>query len=254
MEEDTLSLSELPLTNSDSSWKEYSARNNQSSSSFDDDDGLFEFFSGDIAAAAASSYPADKIIFCGEDIANNKEAKKDRDADKIIFCGKDIANNKEAKEDREAQSEQGFNTTTKAMKSSLSFNRVGATTVTSSRHQEVRNQRILLNCGYITNKQAEKYGLSMLTTLQKPRWYFFVFGIGRHSMEMEQRAIKTRQSRKGSVTMFHTVEKGEVIKGKGRRSGEGSWGFLRMLGCTDKRAVRVVKATLVCMPEVQSNY
>ncbi|XP_038680420.1 uncharacterized protein LOC119981399 [Tripterygium wilfordii] len=232
MEEDTLSLSELPLTNSDSSWKEYSARNNQSSSSFDDDDGLFEFFSGDIAAAAASSYPADKII----------------------FCGKDIANNKEAKEDREAQSEQGFNTTTKAMKSSLSFNRVGATTVTSSRHQEVRNQRILLNCGYITNKQAEKYGLSMLTTLQKPRWYFFVFGIGRHSMEMEQRAIKTRQSRKGSVTMFHTVEKGEVIKGKGRRSGEGSWGFLRMLGCTDKRAVRVVKATLVCMPEVQSNY
>ncbi|KAF5729517.1 hypothetical protein HS088_TW21G01684 [Tripterygium wilfordii] len=235
MEEDTLSLSELPLTNSSSSWKEYFTREDQSSSPFDDDDGLFEFFSGDIAAAA-SSYPAEKIIFCGKDIAETKEEKKDR----------------------EAHSDEEFKATRTATKSSLAFNKVGAASVTSSRHQHVRNQRILPpqdDYGYVTNKQAEKYDLSILaTTPEKPRWYFFVLGIGRHTMETEmeteRRAIRTTKSRKGPATKFQNVEKREVKKGKGRKSGKGSWGLLRMLGCTDKSRDRVVKATLVCMPEV----
>ncbi|KAF5729516.1 hypothetical protein HS088_TW21G01683 [Tripterygium wilfordii] len=192
-EEDTLSLCDLPLTSSsDSSWDECFSNKDDQNSSFGDE-GFFEFFSEDFTA---STYPS---------------------ADKIIFCGK-VIGSKEEEETTVMDREEAQGHEFRAKIKGGWFHKLRTT---SSRHQIRRTttQKTFSSQGSIKKVSV------MSSPLVKSKWYVFAFGMGRYSMEMEQKDIKMRQSRKAPATMFQIIEKGEAIKGNGL------WGLLKLLGC-----------------------
>ncbi|KAF5733764.1 hypothetical protein HS088_TW16G00204 [Tripterygium wilfordii] len=211
-EEDALSLCDLPLTSSsDSSWDEYFSNENDQNSSLDDE-GFFEFFSEDFTASTRPA--ADKIIFCGKVIGSKEE--------------------EETTMDREAQSQE-FSAKIKGG----SFLKLRTT---SSRHQ-VRST----GSHKTLSSQGSLNKVSIISSpIVKSKWYVFAFGMGRYSMEMDQRSIKMRQSRRAPATMFQMVEKVEKIKGNERRSGKGLWGLLRLLGFKKNQKNTVSKSHFSC--------
>ncbi|KAJ7970412.1 Protein unc-13 4B like [Quillaja saponaria] len=98
--------------------------------------------------------------------------------------------------------------------------------------------------------------VSVLTSPTKFRWNLFLFGMTRFPTEMELRDMKTRQSRRGpqaTAMVSASKEQSEVVKGTSRRKvrkGKGFCGIFRALGCSNRTAKAVAKASFGCLPNM----
>ncbi|XP_061347019.1 uncharacterized protein LOC133292612 [Gastrolobium bilobum] len=221
-EEETLSLSDLPIHSDSNSGQrgDFSKEDGKNSAgSYNkedngDDDDFFEFFSEEFTTSSTHA-TAENIIFCGKLIPF-------KDHPHVHNRGKSLSDIQEA-------------VTISTHDGGGSF----------KKGQEAKGSKSFA-CDYTSIGKV-----SLMRSTTKSRWFLFMFGMSKLSTtEMELRDIRNRQSRRVPATMFPAPEQGEEVKIKARRSCKGMCKMLRSiswgLGCSSsKLANDVVKAAFV---------
>ncbi|KDP25738.1 hypothetical protein JCGZ_23959 [Jatropha curcas] len=226
--DETLSLSDLPLNNNSSSdyWVNDVANEDQESSSFDQE--MFEFFSAKEDFSAASS-PKDNIIFCGKLIPYKGEREQERSSCQNI-----------SDELKERKKSSIFSW------KSFSLNRSKSTSALKIQQEQEKTYRTCKTFPEASSEKKHDFPVKKVPALfsspSKSRWYLLAFGIGRYPMEMELNDIKTRQNKlsdskmrrsvRSPATMFQSDYVKELVERSGKRK-RGWWGFIRGFGCKE---------------------
>lgn len=262
-EEDTLSLSDLPIYNDHSisaqrghdHFSKEDGKDSQSNDNDvdDDDDDFFEFFSEEFTTPTRAA-TAENIIFCGKLIPFKDPHPLEKGKKKNLVESNTIQKGT-------ALLPWWANSFDKAKPTSKDVTSISNDDDSfKKKGQEAKGAKSNLSCEH-SSSSAGKVSLMRSTT--KSRWFLFMFGMSRLSNtheKMELRDIRSRQrrsrSRRGPVvatTMFpSSPEHGEEAnKIKARRSCKGLWKVLRSislgLSCNNssKLASDVVKAAFV---------
>ncbi|KAK7270360.1 hypothetical protein RIF29_23441 [Crotalaria pallida] len=243
-DDETLSLSDLPIISSSAQWghDDFNKEDGKNSRSYyndeEDGDDFFEFISEDFTTSTSAT--AESIIFCGKLIPVFKEPPLEK--------GNNDNNNKKKKVNLESKNDiqKGRNALLPSYDECF-----------KKASQEAKSAKSSYDCEYSSSSSSSRK-VSLVRSTTKSRWYLFMFGMSRLSSnnnEMELRDIRSRQRRsrrRGSVAMkmFPAPEHGEEVKIKVRRNYKGLWKVLRSislgLGCkSSKLANDVVKAAFV---------
>lgn len=219
--EETLSLSDLPLTGDSAQW-------DCSYSKEDDDDDFFEFISEDFAASTIER----EIIFCGKIISPYKESSKDARQSNTLN-----------QNDNDSSILLPWVPNKHTSRTTISRNS------TLHNGQELKDSRNLID-------NYSRGRVSLMRSATKSKWYLFTFRMPstRLPAEMELRDIRNRQRRRNvpATTKLPEPEGGDAMasKNKGRRI----WWFGKMLrslglGCGNntKQANDVVKSFMSMM-------
>ncbi|KAL3520703.1 hypothetical protein ACH5RR_018852 [Cinchona calisaya] len=264
--EETLSFCEFSVN---TTWDDdhSSTRESQNSSSFkfsDDGDEYFEFFSGELMSSGGLttliSYPPppENIIFCGK-LISYKQPIVSSESTKKKETTTTIKPKKHKKKIR-GVFRWKWNLRITSRKINASKSKKGSSQIVRGGYkslpaQQTSEQRCKKN-------DSSVHKTSFLTSIGRPKWYLFLFGITKFGTHMGLRDMKSRQSRRRSSSSFSSfrLETCDDITNNGNvcmrrssssRSSKRFWAVLRALSCIgDHCSTDIVKASTGGIPRV----
>ncbi|CAK9137969.1 unnamed protein product [Ilex paraguariensis] len=239
-EEETLSLSNLPLATHEPNAKDFSRLKERRSSSQPTD--FFEFFS-DLNAEMSH---AEDIIFCGKLIPLQEQSLPNithkpptgEDRKPQSFCRRRSESSPELKTSSSTSRSNSTKTIQMRSSRSLDYQKLRRNSSLSSDTSEIHR-----NSSVKRSEKFEFWGIKLL----KPRWHALMFGLVKFPPEMDLRDMKNRQFRRNPGTMFTMPDAGKKVPVR-RSDRKSSWGLLRVLGCVDHSSVEIT-ASFGCMPQ-----